>query len=171
MRLSNLWVARVLGAQNSQAPRSSHTSATNLVAHTILNNKCDDEWTKDGGLQFCFLNFVPARGGYTISEFEFCARVRGHQQLPFLNFVPAYGLHKSLKNIKKTSYFGHAWNTNTSRNIADFQKGKRLAPYLLSPRCALIAHRASPSGFSHFPMGAKRKSWRLIREARRERRM
>ena len=112
------------------------------------------------------------RGGrYTISEFEFCARVRGHQQLPFLNFVPAYALRKSLKNIRKTSYLDHAWNTNTSRNIAEFQKGKGLAPYLLSPRCALIAHRASPSGFSHFPMGAKRKSWCLIREARRERRM
>ena len=111
MRLSNLWVARVLGAQNSQAPRSSRTSAANPVVHTILNNKCEDEWTKISGwgLTILFSQFCACEGGrYTISEFEFCARVRGHQQLPFLNFVPAYALQKSLKNIRKTSYLGHA---------------------------------------------------------------
>ena len=174
MRLSNLCVARVLWAQNSQAPRSSRTSATNPAAHTILNNKCEDEWTKISGWGLTILfsqlcacewgdihNFriwilCPRTGASTTSIFEFCARVRAAQ---------------IVENIGKTSYLGHAWNTNTSRNIAEFQKGKGLAPYLLSPRCALIAHRASPSGFSHFPMGAKRKSWRLIREARRERRM
>ena len=110
MRLSNLWVARVLGAQNSQAPRSSRTSATNPAAHTILNNKCEDEWKKISGwgLTILFSQFCACEGGrYTISEFEFCARVRGHQQLPFLNFVPAYGLHKSLKNTRKQAI----WDT------------------------------------------------------------
>ena len=111
MRLSNLWVARVLGAQNSQAPRSSRTSATNPVAHAILSNTCDDEWTKISGwgLTILFSQFCACEGGrYTNSKFEFCARVPGHQRLPFLNFVPAYALQKSLKNIWKTSYLDHA---------------------------------------------------------------
>ena len=79
MRLSNLWVARVLGAQNSQAPRSSCTSAASPVAHTILNNRCEDEWTKISGW------------GLTILFSQFCACEGGDTQFPNLNFVPAYG--------------------------------------------------------------------------------
>ena len=72
MRLSNLWVARVLGAQNAQAPRSSRTSATNPAAHTILNNKCEDERKNISGwgLTILFSQFCACEGGrYTIAKF------------------------------------------------------------------------------------------------------
>ena len=79
MRLSTLWVARVLGTQNSQGSRSSRTSAANPVVHTILNNKCEDEWTKISGW------------GLTTLFSRFCACEEGDTQFPNLNFVPAYG--------------------------------------------------------------------------------
>ena len=160
MRLSNLWVARVLGAQNSQAPRSSRTSATNPAAHTILNNKCEDEWKKISGwgLTILFSQFCACKGGrYTISEFEFSARVRGHQQLPFLNFVPAYGLQKSFEKTKENKLFGTRLKYKYIARHRGISKRKGLGAVFTEPQVCLDSTSRQPKWILPLPHGSQKK--------------
>ena len=146
MRLSNLWVARGLGAQNSQVPRSSRTSAANPVVHTILNNKCEDEWTKISGwgLTILFSQFCACKGGrYTISEFEFCARVRGHQQLPWAAQI--VGKHTENKLF---------WTRLKYKYIAQhcgFSKRKALGAVFTEPQVCLDSTSRQPKWILPLP--------------------
>ena len=98
------------------------------------------------------------RGGrYTISEFEFCARVRGHQQLPFLNFVPAYGLHKSLKKHTENKLCLTRLKYKCIAQHCGFSKRKALGAVFTEPQVCLDSTSRQPKWILPLPHGSQKK--------------